>query len=318
MFCHLLLSVFSTKHIVPRPEQVSRGLHPEQAQHRFNHWLDGMREEVESLVRRARESTEEDAEDRTKPEGSEDVGGVLEEVAKLRRLVGDVQSQLGQQHQEVQRWLGTVGKPFAHGIDADDGVMGRLDFVVAMLMAVRSEGFDTPRMACVLPPWEFAEAHGLSEEEQKPEAWVKRLKEWREDDFKEGKGFLKKKKLIFLVCAHTHRLVPCGLNGQGYDIQQPRKWFRMTVSLAKFALQVACSTLAAMAAVSAAGAGAVAEATVSAAMGRFESMVEAQLEGLTLDDDCVDVGVERQVGQKSALACQPTHLFVSHWSIHDR
>ncbi|CAN0187922.1 unnamed protein product, partial [Ectocarpus sp. 8 AP-2014] len=35
---------------------------------------------------------------------------------------------------------------------------------------------------------------------------------------------------LFLVCAVTHRLVPCGPDGQGYDIQRPRSWFRMSTA----------------------------------------------------------------------------------------
>ena len=76
----------------------------------------------------------------------------------------------------------------ARGIDTDDGVVGKLESMVTMMMAVGRDGFVIPRRACVLPPWKFAEAHGLSEDEQSPEVWVKRLNEWQEDDFKAGKG----------------------------------------------------------------------------------------------------------------------------------
>lgn len=231
-----------------------------------------MKEEVESLVHGAKGSTN--------------------EVAKLLQSVGDLQQQLDQ-HQDVRGWIEAEFKPLADAIYADDGVMGKLDFVVTMLMADRSEEFDTPRQACVLPPWKFAQARGLSEEEQMPEVWVKRLEEWREDDFKEGKGFFRKNKLLFLVCAQTHRLVPCGPNGQGYDVQRVRTWVRKSATLATFALQVVSSTLAAIAAAPMAGGGAV-QATVSAAMGSMESMLQDQLERLILHDDndgaSVDVG----------------------------
>lgn len=108
--------------------------------------------------------------------------GSADEVVKLQQLVGDLQQQLVQQNQDVKGWVGAL----ADSIDSDDGVMGRLDFLVTMLMAVRSEGVDTPQHACVLPPREFAEAHGLFKDEQTPEVWVKRLEYWREDDFKDG------------------------------------------------------------------------------------------------------------------------------------
>ena len=44
----------------------------------------------------------------------------------------------------------------------DDGVMERLDFLVAMLMTVRGDQVDTPRRACLLPG-NYAQPHGLSE-----------------------------------------------------------------------------------------------------------------------------------------------------------
>lgn len=193
-------------------------------------------------------------------------------------------------------------------IDVDDGVMDRLDFVVAMLMTMRKEGSYTPRRACVLRPWKFAKTHGLSEEEQSPEVWVKRLDEWREDDFKDGKGAFKKKKRLSPVCAHnTHWLVPCGPNGQGYDAEQPRTWFRMSVSVAMFALQVLCTTLSAMAVAPLPGADAAVEATVSAAVGIVESMLQDQLAGLTLDDDAAAVDVIDDDGADMDVVAQVWH-----------
>ena len=260
-----------------------------------------MNEEVEGLIKRAKNSSDKagvgEGEGATAAAGRH--GG---ESAKLHQLVRDLQQQLGQQHQDVRRWLGGKDLPVTHGIDADDGVIGKIDFLVAMLMAVRSEGFDTPRQACVLPPWKFAEAHGLSEDEQTPEVWLRRLKEWIEDDCKAGKGYFKKKKRLFLLCAHTHRLVPCGPNGQGYDIEQPRTWFRMSVSAATFALQVVCSTLAAMAVAPVSGAGAAVEATVTTAMGSFESALQDQLAALTINDDGAAMDIEPQTVEPKVRA----------------
>ncbi|CAM9180095.1 unnamed protein product, partial [Ectocarpus fasciculatus] len=258
---------------VLRPE-LARGLHPEQTQRRLDTWWAGVKEEMGDMLRGARGPTG---------------GGAVEsvasgEMARLERLVGE-------NLQDVRERIGEVDKRLVDIIDADDGVMGKLDFLVVMMMAMRRDGFDTPRRACVLPPWVFAQGHGLSDEEQAPDGWVKRLREWREDDFKQGKGVFKTKMRLFLVCAVTHRLVPCGPNGQGYDIQRPRTWFRMSVSVATFVLQVVSATLAAIAAAPLSGAGALAEETFSAAMGSMESMLEAQLAGLTLDDGGVDVAV---------------------------
>lgn len=257
-----------------------------------------MKAEAEGLLCRTTSACEEAAEDIAKAKEHEDVSGISDEVAKLQGLVGDVQRQLGQNHEDVRGWVGAVDTRLKDIIDADAGAMKKIDFLVTMLMAVRGEGFDTPRYACVLPPWPFEKDHGLSEGEQNPKVWVELLKEWQQDDFKEGKGFLKKEKRLFLVCAHTHRLVPCGPDGHGYDIQQPRTWFRRTVRVATFALQVLCATLTAMAAVPLSGAGAAVEAGVSAAMGNFESMLQQQLEGLSLDDDDdAEVGVGSKVGR---------------------
>ena len=258
--------------------------------------LTGIKEELQGLLHRSKESTQEwGVGESAKAGDAEGSSRVFQEIAQLRRLVGDVQTQLEQQHQDVRGWFGTKDQRFAHGIDSDDGVMGKLDFVVSMLMAVRGEGFDTPRQACVLPPWDFAQDHGLSEAERAPEVWVKRLQEWLKDDCKGGKGFFTKKKRLFLICAHTRRLVPCGPNGQGYDIQQPRTWFRMSVSVATFALQVVFSTLAAMAVAPVSGAGAAVETAVSTAMEGVESVLETQLAGLSLNEDGADVDVKPQV-----------------------
>lgn len=257
--------------------QGSQGLYPEQAQLRFDAWLSGVKQEMEGLLHGVRGSTG--------------------EVSALQRSVGDLRQKLGQ-HQDVRGWIETEFKRLADAIHADDGVMGRLDFVVAMLMEERREGVDTPRYACVLPPWEFTNAHGLSECEQQPEVWVKRLEEWQDDDFKAGKGLFKKKKRLFLVCAHTHRLVPCGTNGQGYDIQQPRTWFKNASSVAAFALQMMFATLGAMLGTPLAVGGVVGEATVSAAMEHVESLLQDQLEGLTFHDRDADMGEAPKVSNK--------------------
>ena len=60
----------------------------------------------------------------------------------------------------------------------------------------------------------------LSDELRRPEVWKKNVEEWRESDFEAGKTVWKKQMRLFLICAHTHQLVPCGHNGRGYDIQR--------------------------------------------------------------------------------------------------
>ncbi|CAM9987115.1 unnamed protein product [Ectocarpus sp. 6 AP-2014] len=112
----------------------------------------------------------------------------------------------------------------------DDGVMGRLDALVAMVMRERAEKVSAPRFVCVLPPWNFAEKRGLSPEEMAQTDWTKRYIDWREDDFKDGKHTLKTEMLIFPVCAFSGELVPCGHNGQGYRVECARKLVRTATS----------------------------------------------------------------------------------------
>ncbi|CAM9921133.1 unnamed protein product, partial [Ectocarpus sp. 12 AP-2014] len=115
---------------------------------------------------------------------------------------------------------------------------------------------------------------------------------------------------LFLECAVTHRLVPCGPHGQGYDIQCPRNWFRMSVSVATFVLQVVSATLAAIAAAPLSGAGDLAEETFSAALGSMGSMLEAQLAGVTLDDGGVDVAAGPQIAQLEGRAYASLREFI--------
>lgn len=70
---------------------------------------------------------------------------------------------------------------------------------------------------------------------------------WRKRNFKVGKGVWNKKVWLFLICVHTHQLVPCEKNGRGYDIERAQKWVCMTVHLAKLAFQVTCASLVAAA-----------------------------------------------------------------------
>lgn len=128
-----------------------------------------MKEEAEGLLHDAKVSRgKEGPEESANAAEREDVSGVVDEMTKLQRLMGDLQQQLSQ-HQDARGWIEAEFKPLADAIYADDGVMGKLDFIVTMLMSVRSDPFDTPRHACVLPPWKFAKTHGLSEDEQMPE-----------------------------------------------------------------------------------------------------------------------------------------------------
>lgn len=111
-------------------------------------------------------------------------------------------------------------------VERHDGVMGRLDFLVAMVMAQQAEKISTPRFVCVLPPWEFAESGGLSPEEMDPSVWTKRFADWCDDDFKDGKSFFETEMRVFPLCAFSGELVPCGHEGHGYRVKRARKWVR--------------------------------------------------------------------------------------------
>lgn len=126
----------------------------------------------------------------------------------------------------------------------EDGVQG-IDLLVAMGLDLRAEPIDAPRRACVLPSWHFALEQGLSDEEKQPDAWRKRLDEWRQGGCRGKKYFFTKKTRLFLVCARTDRLVPCGHEGHGYgySIECARKWLRAAVGLTTLTINVVCATL---------------------------------------------------------------------------
>lgn len=226
----------------------------------------------EKLERMAQGKDEADA------SGADGTARIFGDFAKLHTTVRDMQQQLGGIEQQLGSQQGGLGG-LEELVAANGGVT---DQILTILMQMRGEQVDTPRQACVLPPWGFEQDKGLSDTEQKHEVWTKRLLEWCETDFKAGKGTFKKEMRLFLVCANTHRLVPCGHNGQGYDVQRARKWVHLSVNVAKFALQVACSTLAAVAVpfLPATALGAAGEKTMEAAV----SALQLQMEQVVISD----------------------------------
>lgn len=72
---------------------------------------------------------------------------------------------------------------------------------------------------------------------------MRRLSEWGEDNFKRGTKNFTKHMRLFLVCAQTYRLVPCGPNGQGYDIHEVRERWQTIGSLVLTVLQVSSETV---------------------------------------------------------------------------
>ena len=200
----------------------------------------------------------------------------------LKRTLEEIQANMGGMEAEVGRVKAQIAEMAADMVAADDGVRETLDVVVTMLMAVRGEKVDTPHQACIFPG-DYAEPHGLTNDLRHPTVWTRKLEEWIDSDLKAGKGVWKKKMRLFLVCAHTQELVPCGHDGRGYDVQRFRKWVRITVDVAKFALQLTCATLAAVLAAQppTTTAGAVGEEAVGFCLSR----IQERLEGVVLHDD---------------------------------
>lgn len=131
-------------------------------------------------------------------------------------------------------------------VEADNGVVSNAEILAHTLRDLRREEIDTPRLACILPAWSFQLPEGLTPEEQDPSRWKKRLEEWRESEFKRGRATFTRKMRLFLLCAHTYRLVPCGSQGQGYEVRRSRRWLKRTSDVTQFMLQVASGTLRAM------------------------------------------------------------------------
>lgn len=128
-------------------------------------------------------------------------------------------------------------------LEEKEELVNNVKFIVDMMMAERGERFDTPRLCCVLPPWDFGKPEGISPADQEAQKWISRLKVWRDDGYREGKGIFTKRMRLFLVCAQTYRLVPCGVKGQGYEIREIRKIWEKVGQFAATMLHISCATV---------------------------------------------------------------------------
>lgn len=162
-----------------------------------------------------------------------------EDVRWLRREIGEA---TGERDRRSQALIDRV----LDSVEADNGVVLNAEILAHTLGDLRREEIDTPRLACILPEWSFKLPEGLTEEEQDPARWRKRLDEWRDSDFKRGRATFTRKMRLFLLCAHTYRLVPCGSQGQGYEVRRSRSWLKKTSDVTQFMLQIASGTLRAM------------------------------------------------------------------------
>lgn len=110
-----------------------------------------------------------------------------------------------------------------------------LKFVKTVMETIRTETYDTPRLACLLVPWNFSLPQGLSPEEQDPKTWIRRLVD---GGAKKTRGWFRQSVQLFFVCARTYRLVPCGPEGHGYTIQQFRRWMKSTFGVMKMMVEL--------------------------------------------------------------------------------
>lgn len=170
-----------------------------------------------------------------------------------------------------------------------------------MLTNLRAETYDTPRLACVLRPWEpFDLPEGLSSREQDPTIWASKLEE---DILKKNERYFKKNMRLFLVCALTHRLVPCGPLGQGYRLQHVRKWVKKTARVADMMLRITLASLC-----GALGAG-LASTALSGAVGAAFGVTQEEtacalrrrLERMTLGEGGVSAQCHQDMSNKDAV-----------------
>lgn len=100
-----------------------------------------------------------------------------------------------------------------------DGVGITQEFVKPVMQRMRAAQLKTPRLACMLVTWKFEYRQGLSPQEQESHRWTR-----RQIDASKGKakGWFTEDMWLYLVCAHTYLLVPCGPDGHGYRIQRCR------------------------------------------------------------------------------------------------
>jgi len=82
-----------------------------------------------------------------------------------------------------------------------------------------------PSHAVLLPPRDD-ESLEMTETEREASSWIQRLKNWRANRKKKGKGVVSKEYRLFFLCGHDRSLAECGFEGKGYRIKCPREWVK--------------------------------------------------------------------------------------------
>ncbi|CAN0505917.1 unnamed protein product, partial [Laminaria digitata] len=121
-----------------------------------------------------------------------------------------------------------------------------------ILMAAQGDKVETPRQVCILPGHYAQE--GLTDSMRDPLVWKTKRAEFDQGDFEVEKTIFTKNLRLFLVCARTEQLVPCGHDGRGYEVRIIRDRARVVFKIAKGVVEVASATLAAVFAAQAPGA----------------------------------------------------------------
>lgn len=211
---------------------------------------------------------------------------IMEE--KEESQVPELADALQSLHDEMKSLRAELRDSLSHP-EGTDELVKNIKFVIDMMMEDRGERYNTPRLCCVLPPWNFGREEGISFTDQSPTVWMSRLNGWQEDNFKGGKTVFTKRTRLFLVCAHTYRLVSCGAKGQGYEIREVRERWKKVGSFLLTALQLSCATVGAGAAagVPSTVLGEAAKATLGLAeeaarseLGRLKEHVTADEQGI--------------------------------------
>lgn len=176
-----------------------------------------------------------------------------------------------------------------------------IDFVETLMEVTWAFEFGTPRLACVLPPWDFECKRGLSSIEQDPLQWKSRL---NTRAFTADEERFTREMRLFLVCADSYRLVPSGPNGQGYPIAWAPRWVEKMARPVNLMLEITCAALGAM--VDAGLALSYVQVTTARAspVKRRETVTEvkARLESLIVDDDASVIGRTRELSRQQTVS----------------
>ena len=146
--------------------------------------------------------------------------------------------------------------------------------IKTMLMAAQGDKVETPRQACIFPGHYAQE--GLTDSMRDPLVWKTKLAEFVQGDFEVEKTNFTKNLRLFLVCARTEQLVPCGHDGKGYEVRIIRERARVAFYVAKAVVEVASATLAAVFAAQAPGA--IIDAATTVALGGAAGIAQFKLD----------------------------------------